>query len=374
MRAVSSMLLIVLAVTASRCQPAGEVADGATSPEAEPPRAPPAPPPLPSRLSETGLYVGGGTTRVDPAHLSFSPQYPLWTDGATKRRFLALPRGTWIDASNPDAWRFPAGTRIWKEFSFAGRRVETRYMEALAGGTWRYATYVWLPDESDALLAPASGAIVGVGDAGKRHAIPSAIDCALCHEGSASPVLGFTALQLSSDRDPNALHASAPGERDVDLDTLVARGLVRGLPATIAARPPRIDAASPTERAALGYLHGNCGGCHNAEGPLASLGLVLLQSVARPTDRRVLASTIDRASHFRPPDSPDAALRIAPGDADRSVLALRMSAREPLSQMPPIGTLEVDEEAVALVRRWITEDLATRPRVIDSPTLEEIHP
>jgi mono/diheme cytochrome c family protein len=55
--------------------------------------------PLPRLLSETGLYVRGSTSEVRPEHLFFVPQYPLWSDGATKRRFVSLPPGSRIDAS-----------------------------------------------------------------------------------------------------------------------------------------------------------------------------------------------------------------------------------------------------------------------------------
>ena len=42
--------------------------------------------------------------------------------------------------------------------------------------------------------------------------------------------------------------------------------------------PPRIAAASPQARAALGYLSTNCGSCHNRESSIASLGLILKHS------------------------------------------------------------------------------------------------
>src|SRR5262245_14466067 len=64
------------------------------------------PPPLPRLLSETGLYLDGDTRTVDPKNLPYSPQYALWTDGATKRRWVRLPDGQRIDASNPDRWVF----------------------------------------------------------------------------------------------------------------------------------------------------------------------------------------------------------------------------------------------------------------------------
>jgi hypothetical protein len=306
---------------------------------------------------------------VRPAQLSFSPQYPLWTDGANKRRWIHIPAGASIDASDPDAWSFPAGTRIWKEFAFAGRRVETRFMELGGDGAWRYATYLWLPDGSDALLAPLEGVPAGVPVGAARHAIPSQADCRACHQASRSPVLGFAALQLSSDRDPGALHAAADPD-DVDLAQLIERGIVRGLPAALVERPPRIEAATPAARAALGYLHGNCGGCHNAAGPLAPLSLVLAQSVADAGASAVLASAVGRQSRFRAPGRPDAELRVAPGDAEASVVALRMRSRDPLLQMPPIGTLAVDEAAVALIERWISHDLAAQRRAANQQTKE----
>lgn len=98
---------------------------------------------LPQRLQDTGLYATGRSGRTAAAVLSFSPRYPLWTDGTDKRRWIQLPPGSHIDASEPDAWQFPAGTRLWKEFCYGGRPVETRLIERPADGQWRFATYVW---------------------------------------------------------------------------------------------------------------------------------------------------------------------------------------------------------------------------------------
>ncbi|HEU6443262.1 MAG TPA: hypothetical protein VFF38_12915, partial [Microvirga sp.] len=111
----------------------------------------------PELLRETGLYADFGRHQVDPLHLEFSPQYPLWSDGAVKRRWISLPARAAIDGSNPDAWAFPAGTRFWKEFSFGGRRVETRFMERQEDGTWLYATYAWNVEQTEARLVSEKG-------------------------------------------------------------------------------------------------------------------------------------------------------------------------------------------------------------------------
>ena len=101
-----------------------------------------APPPLPETLAQTGLYVDAAMRHVASEARPYSPQYPLWSDGARKQRWLRLPAGTAIDASDPSAWEFPPGTKLWKQFSH-GRALETRYIERLADGSWRFATYLW---------------------------------------------------------------------------------------------------------------------------------------------------------------------------------------------------------------------------------------
>ena len=74
-------------------------------------------PALPEQLHDTGLFAPGQPDRLGAGVESFEPQHPLWSDGASKRRWIRLPPGTAIDARDPDRWRFPRGTKLWKEFS-----------------------------------------------------------------------------------------------------------------------------------------------------------------------------------------------------------------------------------------------------------------
>jgi hypothetical protein len=316
-------------------------------------------PPLPQRLADTGLYVPG-TQTVRPEHLSFSPQYPLWSDGSSKRRWISLPPDASIDGSQPDAWEFPVGTRLWKEFSM-GRRVETRFLERQADGSWRFATYVWNDAGTDAVLAAEDGAVVALAAAPSgKYLVPSRGDCVACHEGAPVPVLGFSALQLSPDRDPLAPHAEPARAGDIDLPRLVAGGHLRNLPQPLLDRAPRIAARTPTERAALGYLHGNCGHCHNAAGALTGLELLLAQQSdgARASAARTITSLLGHSSRFRPHGSAAAERVAADGD---SVLTLRMRSTNPLIQMPPLGVALPDSKGTALVERWIRQDLP-KPR------------
>ncbi|MBI4913488.1 MAG: hypothetical protein HY823_12175 [Acidobacteria bacterium] len=314
----------------------------------------------PKLLSETGLYKAG-SLNVDPVNRPYSPQYPLWSDGAAKHRWIFLPPGTRIDAKDPDAWDFPVGTKFWKEFSFGGRKVETRLMEKVDARNWSYASYAWNEAQTDALRVPVEGLpehhpLPG----GKRHSVPSVEDCKACHETGRPEVLGFTPLQLSTDRDPLAPHAEpfAPGM--ANLKTLVEGNLLDPPQPGLLRTPPRIPARSPRARAALGYLSSNCGSCHQAEGPHAKQGLLLrhLTGAKDPEAAPGLASTVDQRGRWGIPELPAGQTRrIARGEPARSSLLYRMAHRRSAVSMPPLGSVLVDEQALALLRAWVAEDL-----------------
>ena len=229
--------------------------------------------PLAERLDQTGIENG----------TAFTPAYPLWTNGQSKRRWIHVPEGAAIDKSDPDAWQFPRGTKAWKEFSGPNGPIETRMIERLADGSWRFATYVWNAQGTQATLAPAQGV--------PSRGIPSRADCLACHEGAPVPILGYSAVQL---------------ER---------------------------KAADPV----LGYLHGNCGHCHNAAA-LPSAGLLFAQSAADP-----------KASAERARDS--LASRAAQVTA-------RMQSHNPYYRMPPLGVQVADSQAIAAIERWVKQPIA----------------
>jgi hypothetical protein len=309
----------------------------------------------PGLLSETGLYAGDGVAAIDPRNRPYAPQYPLWTDGAAKSRWIHLPPGTTIDAHDDGAWVFPVGTKLWKEFAFHGRKVETRLLWKTAEDTWVYAAYAWNDAQTDAVLAPVDGvARAALVADGKYHAIPGVSDCKSCHEGGPNRVLGFTALQLSDDRDPGAPLAEPLRAGMVTDRTLVAEGLLVPDRRDLVDHPPAIRASSPVERSALGYLSSNCGHCHNAAGPLADLGLVLSHDPRPDAREPALVTALGRPGHWIVPGVPAAESRVAaPGSPAKSSLVYRMRSRRPSSQMPPLGTVIPDDDAVRLMEAWI---------------------
>lgn len=261
----------------------------------------------PPRLSQTGLWAPG-TQQPAPGVRAFSPQHVLWSDGADKQRWILLPPGAQVDARQPDAWQFPLGTKLWKEFRHGGVAVETRFMERTARG-WAYASYRWRADGRDADRVAAQGQTVALAAApGGRYDFPSRGDCLACHGDARSPVLGFSALQLGP-----------------QLPAFMQAGLIAHAPARWRTAPPQVPGATQVERAARGYLHANCAHCHHSAGVPRPLRLAL--DVERPA----------------PP---------APNLED---VLRRMGTRNPYVQMPPLGTRHIDAEGLALLQAWKDE-------------------
>jgi cytochrome c553 len=311
-------------------------------------------PHLPARLADTGLYAAGRVDGIAPGVRAFSPQYPLWSDGAAKRRWVWLPPGTSIDATRLHEWEFPVGTRFWKEFSIAGRRVETRLLWQVARGRWVTASYAWNAEGTDATLAPADG-LAAVADLGrgKQHAIPSRSDCLACHgaPGRTRP-LGFTALQMSDDRDPLAIHGEPLPEDALSLESLVAGGLLT-LGRSAAVPRPRIATADARTRAVLGYLAANCGGCHGRDGDVPAVTPFLRAEQLVSDGDAVARAMTERLTTWQVPGHDEGTKLLDPLVPQASALLARMKSRRPSSQMPPLGTVVRDDDAVAALQGWI---------------------
>ncbi len=296
----------------------------------------------PNLLSSWGLYSDIDTKTIASDVVEFRPTHALWSDAAVKRRWIRLPPGTQIDTGNMDRWEFPIGTRLYKEFVRDGVLVETRIIEKRGDGREDYfmGAFIWDLDETDAVFAAEGGIDVN----GTGHDVPDEDTCWTCHFGDVNRALGFSAIQLSRPDDPP------------NLDSLAADGLLTDPP------PAGEDYAVPgnaVEVAALGYMHANCGHCHNETGTSRpDTNLILRLEVADRTveDTTIYRSTVDVAldNFLVPPFT----TRVVPGDPDASGLVHRMAVRGTMDEMPPLATEIVDDDGVAAVSAWI-EALST---------------
>ena len=299
----------------------------------------------PRLLSDTGL--GGSGIR------EFAPQYPLWSDGARKSRWVLLPPGLTIDTTNAHDWTLPVGTRFWKEFRVNGRKTETRMIWQQSAERWVFASYAWNETGTEAALAPEDGMTIPAGGALDRpYRIPSVSDCQACHGVRHPRPLGFNALQLSVDRDPGAIHAEPARPGLVTLDTLAAEGLF-GSHASAIDRRPRIRASDPDARAALGYLMTNCGSCHDGSGDIATPGLAIRAVDLIRDGDAVARALVDLRTSWQRPGGTGSTVLVSSRAPHESAILLRMRSRRPSSQMPPLATSVRDDEALAVIERWV---------------------
>lgn len=318
---------------------------------------------IPANLSQTGLYADIASKTLASYIRPYRPQNQLWTDGAEKTRWIYIPEcGAKInntkigmnELTGNNHWVFPVGTRLFKEFKFQGNRVETRMIQRVGTNVddWMFATYQWDGSESDATHVPAG--VVDAADTGLTgpsgavfHDIPSESQCLRCHGGLSgganggrpSRILSFSALQLS--------HNLSGSETVTSLSNA-------GLLTTPVVTPFAIPGTAP-ERAALGYLHANCGHCHNATADaVTQVNLKLWVDVE--------LATVDETDTYQSAvcvlnqlfNGGGTTHRVLPGNTSVSSVNYRINQRGSSEQMPPIGTEALDATGGAAVQSWIS--------------------
>ncbi len=148
---------------------------------------------------------------------------------------------------DPNAWEFPRGTRLWKEFAHGGRAVETRYIERLADGSWRFATYVWNTAGTEAMLAPEQGmrALAVAAAPGGRYAVPGARRLSRLPRWRAGAGARRQRVATVAGSRPAGTACRTVARRRCRHAALVARGWLRNLPPATAGATAAHRGAQP---------------------------------------------------------------------------------------------------------------------------------
>lgn len=297
----------------------------------------------------TGLYLGRDASKYEPTAVPYTPGVRLWSDGAEKQRYLQLPPGTQIDNSNMDVWKFPVGTKAWKEFRFDGKLVETRLFWKRNESTWESGTYIWDADQRSAPLNKSRMPVL----LASGYEIPTAKDCGRCHHGGADKLLGLEAVALA-----------LPTAQGVTLTRLNAQGsLSVPLKMTTISLP---EDETGKAAAALGYMHANCGmPCHSSRGlghdtellvrlrgdefwtsggDITAPSATVMQAYKATINQKAVTGAVTAAF-------PDA-LRITPGKHEQSLVWL-LAHRRGDYQMPPLVSHQVDDAGTQQLADWI---------------------
>ncbi|MEX2473794.1 PQQ-dependent sugar dehydrogenase [Marinobacter sp.] len=297
---------------------------------------------LPQQLSDTGCVQASAPWEPADGVIPYTVIEPFWSDGADKTRYLAVPDNTSINLDDSGDFALPRGSVLVKNFLLGQSLIETRLFLHNADGSWSGYSYQW--DEAGTNAELVDGALdADVG--GQVWHYPSAGECSLCHTEAAGFSLGLETAQLNTD-----FTYPQTGVTANQLATLAGIGVLSE-PATSAQRNQSLsrstdDSASTTSRA-RSYLHSNCSHCHRPGGTTQSA-----------MDLRFTTPLAETGACGTPPDNtdlgrPDAQL-VTPGDADNSLLYLRMVAEREF-RMPPISTLQADTQGAQLIADWINQ-------------------
>jgi hypothetical protein len=326
-------------------------------------------PPAAFDMPATMLSATGCVDKTDPKKpaaslIPYDVNSPLWSDGAGKARFMAIPDGALIHVKdcarepalckskaeggtpeNDGHWILPVGTVLVKSFEFNGKLLETRLFVRF-DDQWAGYSYEWNDAQTDATLVDEFGKhkmITGMGGKMQDWFFPGRQDCLTCHNKSVGGALGPETLQM------NKSFAYAGGMAN-QIATLEHIGL---FDAPVATMPPLLDPGSSTAAATLdararSYLHANCSICHRPEGDYPDI------------DMRFTVPFKDTSLCNVDPNKGDlgvvGAKRLVPTMPMKSVMYLRMLAPDKKSgRMPQLATSVIDPLGTKLISDWITK-------------------
>jgi uncharacterized repeat protein (TIGR03806 family) len=308
--------------------------------------------PFPALLSDTGLFSNVATLAPAPGVTEYEVNAELWSDGARKRRWIALPGTTRIGFHATEAWDFPIGAVLVKHFELdtvsGVERLETRVLIREDTG-WHGYTYRWNAAQTDAvLLAGAETADYDVPDAAAPGGVrtqtwyfPSRTDCLSCHTDAAGHVLGVRTRQLNRDFDyPAMLDNQLRSWNHVAFFTTDI-----GDHGQYDALPDPADPAAPATGRARAYLDANCAMCHRPGGP-TPVTIDLRYGIASST--MGIVDVVPTAGDLGLTN----ARLVAPGSKETSTLWERMR-RLDATRMPPLASSVVDATAVDVIGVWI---------------------
>lgn len=297
---------------------------------------------FPDRLSKTGCVDPADAKKPASGLVPYGVNSALWSDGAEKERFIALPDGATITVDADGDFDLPNGTVLVKTFSIGGKRIETRLLVRHDDGAWAGYTYEWLPDESDAVLLPSSKRTT-VGS--QSWYFPSRSDCIRCHTQAAGSTLGLELGQLNGDFVYESTYRVANQLRTLEHIGLFS-GPLPGAVEQLTAYPAVTSSASP-EAKARAYLHSNCSQCHRPQG---GGGGNLDLRFATPLAMAGICNVDPQRGDL----GVSGAKLLVPGDAAKSLVSIRPHALG-ANRMPPLASDIVDTAGVAAIDAWIAQ-------------------
>lgn len=326
-----------------------------------------------SRLSDYNLFKNAQDPTDEPNEngILYELSTPLFTDYATKYRFIFLPDNSEMTYTQSEVFTFPVGTVITKTFAMPADTsnrngqetiIETRLLIHRAEG-WVALPYYW-DDETDATLAIAGKRVdnMRVSHNGSTleftYMVPKAASCSSCHAKSdASDAqivpIGPKARFLNMDRE----YASGMHNQLIYLSD---NGMLSGLPDLSEVENPMafndyLDVSTLDDEQVTdltkAYLDVNCAHCHRQGGAGAAGASGLQLEYQRP-----IADDLAKFGICKVPVAgghQNYTYDVVPGKPEESYMLFRVNTTDPRHKMPELGRAVIHQEGVALINEWI---------------------
>ncbi|MBU2946731.1 PQQ-dependent sugar dehydrogenase [Zobellia uliginosa] len=318
----------------------------------------------PIKLSSLNVFSDLESLTPVAGIVPYDVNTPLWSDGAEKQRWIALPNdgehnsaAEQIVFQNEENWSFPPGTVVIKQFNLPIDendstkiiKLETRFLVFNENNNAYAVTYKWNDEQTDAVLVGLDESISQKYQVKKKDGsvveqtwdFPTRNQCMQCHNSVAGYSLGLKTRQLNK----NFTYPST-GITGNQLETWSHLNMfTNDIPSHVklpASAHINSEKASDVMKV-RSYMDANCAYCHRPNG------------VEGAFDGRAMTALYDQylinqdvESHASIPGNKI----VKPKDVINSTLYVRDASNSD-DRMPPIGRNMLDEDYLEILTGWI---------------------
>lgn len=300
--------------------------------------------------------------------LPFEPASSLFTDYASKKRFVWMPKNTKA-TYNTDGkvLELPVGAALIKNFYYTNvqpgnttRIIETRIMIRKQDG-WIFAEYVWNDEQTEATynMAGSFTPISWMDEQGTikstEYRIPNEAQCIVCHKSSVTIDNELVVQNIPIGIKPQSLnwnYSYSDGAAN-QLSKWVEVGYLEPTFTPPSAENTTVDyrdMTKPLDFRARSYVDINCAHCHQSERhcDYRPMRFAFNETANNEANMGVCVDTEDMQSF------PSTLGKIVtPQNVEHSMLYYRLNTNNETFRMPLHGRTVLHDEGLSLMRDWI---------------------
>ena len=313
---------------------------------------------FPEKLSEFGFFIDYSAQEPHKKVIPYELISTLFSDYSYKQRWVYVPDHAKATYVKDWVFDFPEGSALIKTFYYPidernpdlGKQLlETRLLLRKKDG-WEGVSYAWNEEQNEAYKKIAGKTINAswidfMGDQRQvRYRVPNVNQCKECHAAKdvITPI-GPKAKNINKD------FSYEEGEFN-QLAYWMKKEIINAFPQDLVSPVDWSDETQNIDDRARSYLDVNCGHCHSATGNANSTGLYLNLVETRDINLGIYKKPVATGR-----GSGGNKYSIVPGKPDESILLYRMQSMDPGIMMPESGRVLTHQEAVEMLREWITK-------------------